>query len=155
MSDSLIQIVPLILIFGSFIVGLFLKPKSGINRFGKNNYQKLSILNAYKNYFTRFFDFSGRSNRQEFFKILPIKIMIALLLTLTPMILNNNILSIILNLLLIFHSMPFLSLTFRRLHDSNRSGWWILILFTPLLFILNALMTCPGSNDYENSPIDD
>ncbi|GEQ85714.1 inner membrane protein YhaI [Patiriisocius marinistellae] len=33
----------------------------------------------------------------------------------------------------LFIAFPFLSLTVRRLHDTNRSGWWLLLHLIPIL----------------------
>jgi len=40
----------------------------------------------------------------------------------------------------IFHVVPGLSVSVRRLHDTGRSGWWMLIGYTPLLALPPALV---------------
>ena len=35
---------------------------------------------------------------------------------------------------------PYLAVIFRRLHDTDRSGWWILIAFIPLVGIIVLLV---------------
>jgi len=45
----------------------------------------------------------------------------------------------------------------RRLHDTGRSGWWILICFIPFigaiwLFVITVLDSCPENNQYGVSP---
>ncbi len=52
---------------------------------------------------------------------------------------------------------PSLAVTFRRLHDTNRKGWWILIGFIPLigqlvLFIFYVLDGTPGPNRFGPDP---
>jgi len=52
---------------------------------------------------------------------------------------------------------PSLSVTIRRLHDTGRSGWWLFILFIPLLgaivfFVLMLLDGQPGENQYGVNP---
>jgi uncharacterized membrane protein YhaH (DUF805 family) len=54
--------------------------------------------------------------------------------------------------------LPSLGVTVRRLHDTNRSGWWILIVLIPLVGFLILLywMVKPGDagpNDYGQDPI--
>ena len=55
------------------------------------------------------------------------------------------------------HFIPSLAVTVRRLHDIGRSGWWILILFIPLIgiFILLYWMikgSEPGANKWGPNP---
>ncbi|GKV70074.1 DUF805 domain-containing protein [Sporosarcina sp. NCCP-2716] len=45
----------------------------------------------------------------------------------------------------------------RRLHDTGRTGWWILLSFIPLvgsivLFIFTVLDSTPGANKYGPNP---
>jgi uncharacterized membrane protein YhaH (DUF805 family) len=52
---------------------------------------------------------------------------------------------------------PSLAVAFRRLHDTDRSAWWILISLLPLigsiwLFILTLLGGTEGSNGYGPQP---
>jgi uncharacterized membrane protein YhaH (DUF805 family) len=47
--------------------------------------------------------------------------------------------------------LPALSVTIRRLHDTDRSGWWVLIAFVPIIgaIVLLILMAIAG-DDREN-----
>lgn len=52
---------------------------------------------------------------------------------------------------------PGLAVAVRRLHDTNKSGWWILINFIPLIglivFLVFMIMDSqPGSNQYGPNP---
>ncbi|MFT6464809.1 DUF805 domain-containing protein [Halopseudomonas sp.] len=52
---------------------------------------------------------------------------------------------------------PSLAVTVRRLHDTGRTGWWILLAFIPLigalvLLIFTVLDSTPGSNKYGPDP---
>lgn len=53
--------------------------------------------------------------------------------------------------------LPSLAVTVRRLHDTGRTGWWILIGIVPLVgFIVMLVFLCsdsqPGENKYGPSP---
>ena len=53
--------------------------------------------------------------------------------------------------------LPALAVLVRRLHDTNRSGWWVLISFLPLIGVLVLLFFSlqegqPGENQYGFSP---
>ncbi len=52
---------------------------------------------------------------------------------------------------------PYLAVIFRRLHDTERSGWWILIAFIPLvgvliLLVFLILQGTRGENRYGPDP---
>ena len=52
---------------------------------------------------------------------------------------------------------PSLAVTFRRLHDTDRSGWWLLIGFVPLIGSIVILVfmiqdSQPGENQYGTNP---
>ena len=50
---------------------------------------------------------------------------------------------------------PNLSVSFRRLHDTNRSGWWYLILLVPLISVILLLVWkgTGGDNEYGPDPL--
>lgn len=53
--------------------------------------------------------------------------------------------------------LPVIGMTIRRLHDTNRPGWWMLVLFIPVLvaigyFILLSRAGDPASNRYGPVP---
>ena len=96
------------------------------------NYTELpqvGFIEANKLAFTKIVDFKGRIRRSEFWwAILGLSI-IALLTTWIPFAGSAIALAI---------ALAQVSLTFRRLHDTNRSGWWIggQIIFGTLLVVL-------------------
>jgi len=51
---------------------------------------------------------------------------------------------------------PSLAVTVRRLHDSNLSGWWLLISFVPfggiVLLVFYILASTPGANRFGPNP---
>jgi uncharacterized membrane protein YhaH (DUF805 family) len=52
---------------------------------------------------------------------------------------------------------PGIAVTVRRLHDTSRTGWWVLIVFVPLvgaliLMIFMVLESQPGDNEYGPNP---
>jgi len=64
--------------------------------------------------------------------------------------------SIILSLAML---LPSLGVAVRRLHDTNRSGWWILISLVPLIgmiwiIVLFCLKGTSGQNRFGNDPLE-
>jgi uncharacterized membrane protein YhaH (DUF805 family) len=52
---------------------------------------------------------------------------------------------------------PTLAVTVRRLHDTNRSGWWVLLEFVPIvgglvLLVFMVLDSQPGANRFGPNP---
>jgi uncharacterized membrane protein YhaH (DUF805 family) len=53
--------------------------------------------------------------------------------------------------------LPALGVSIRRLHDTGRSGWWLLIVLVPfvgsiLVLVFMALDSQPGPNQYGSNP---
>ena len=103
--------------------------------------------------------FSGRSRRKEYWYFVLFNIIVSIVLagidallgTLTSYI---GLLSGIYGLAVLI---PTLALTVRRLHDIDRSGWWILIGLVPLigaivLLVFAVMEGTPGNNRYGPNP---
>ena len=111
-----------------------------------------------------FANFSGRSSRREiwvFTFFLTLLLGIAILGD--QMLGTDNIMNVsqhrpglLVSIWYAVHAIPSLSLTVRRLHDTNRRGWWILVAFTGignfLLFIFFSLRGTVGSNRFGFDP---
>ena len=89
----------------------------------------------------KYIEFQGRASRSEFFRY---NLMISLCLTIIPIIMgiiklvtNDIMTAIVLYILLgiidLALILPGLAITARRLHDTNKSGWYFLINFIPIV----------------------
>ena len=105
----------------------------------------------------RYFEFSGRSTRSEFWIFMLVYLIIQMFALLGDAVLFGSVAleggGIITAVLSLLHFIPSLSVGVRRLHDTDRSGWWLLISFIPLIGIiwLIVLWCQPGTdgrNDY-------
>jgi uncharacterized membrane protein YhaH (DUF805 family) len=100
--------------------------------------------------------FSGRARRKEYWMFTLIYILIAIVLGfLDSMLGGAGILGILLAIGLF---VPSLAVTVRRLHDTDRSGWWVLIAFVPfvgwlVLLVFMVLAGTSGSNPYGEDPL--
>ncbi|MCE2517435.1 MAG: DUF805 domain-containing protein [Alphaproteobacteria bacterium] len=112
---------------------------------------------------SKYFQISGRARRKEYWLfVLLVLILSFVTLFIDSMLIGSGIASyeyasIIVNLLLII---PSFTVLIRRLHDIERSGWWILLLLIPFLgviviFIFTLLRGTDGDNEYGEDPIDD
>lgn len=121
-----------------------------------------AIRNVYSNYAT----FKGRASRSEFWKFVLFMIIVTTLLYL-PLILTGGMtgdvdsgLSIFVTISLLAVGiftlvtlLPYISVLVRRLHDTDRSGWWYWIALVPfvgglILLILLALQGTQGDNRF-------
>jgi uncharacterized membrane protein YhaH (DUF805 family) len=105
--------------------------------------------------------FHGRSRRAEYWYFVLFNLIVAVVLAGIDTLLgtfssaqNIGLLSGIYSLAVII---PTLAVTFRRLHDIDRSGWWILINLVPLigtivLFVFALMDGTPGDNRYGPNP---
>jgi uncharacterized membrane protein YhaH (DUF805 family) len=102
-----------------------------------------------------YFDFNGRARRAEFWWYVLVNIIIAIILNVISSILHlGQLLGGLYNLAVL---LPSLGVGVRRLHDINRSGWWILIAFVPivgaiLLIYWYAQAGTSGANTYGPDP---
>ncbi|MEU8580648.1 DUF805 domain-containing protein [Streptomyces abikoensis] len=99
--------------------------------------------------------FSGRARRQEYWMFTLISTVISIVLAITEGVLGTN--SVIGTVYVLAVLLPSLAVTVRRLHDTDRSGWWVLIGLIPLVGLIVLLVfTCldsqPQPNKYGPSP---
>ncbi len=105
--------------------------------------------------------FSGRSRRKEYWYFVLFNIVVSIVLGWIDALLGTRgsyagagLLSGIYGLAVII---PSLAVTVRRLHDIDRSGWWILINLIPLIGTIVLLVFAvsegtPGTNRYGPNP---
>ncbi|MDX3854858.1 DUF805 domain-containing protein [Streptomyces sp. AK02-01A] len=99
--------------------------------------------------------FSGRARRQEFWMFYLINLVVAIVVAIIDSVIGlNSILSVIYTLAVLI---PALAVTVRRLHDTGKSGWWILISLIPLvgsiiLLVFLASAGQPNANAHGENP---
>ena len=90
-----------------------------------------AIIENFKNVVTKHYvDFHGRARRSEFWWYILVVIVLQVILGIIQSFINTQILTGLLSLALL---LPNLAVSVRRLHDVNRSGWWILLPLAPML----------------------
>ena len=101
----------------------------------------------------RSFEISGRSRRREYWAFQLVWVISLMLVSFT--LASGS--KVLLGLLVIAGLIPAITVTIRRLHDINRSGWWNLVSFLPVigglvLLIMALIPGSPGMNDYGDEP---
>ncbi|WEV41842.1 DUF805 domain-containing protein [Bifidobacterium sp. ESL0682] len=101
-------------------------------------------VEAVKRFFLKYVKFSGRASRSEFWWTYLFIFLVNLVLNIVDSGLfrgNNNLFDTIWGLAILI---PSIAIGIRRLHDSNRSGWWLmlpvgLVFGSTIIFIIAAI----------------
>lgn len=108
-------------------------------------------MDYYLDAFRQAFDFSGRSTRKAYWMFVLINLVISLLLMGVEVVINAWGISALYNLVLI---VPGISYAVRRLHDTGRSGWWLLLFLVPVIGIIIVMillaLESDGPNQYDS-----
>ncbi|WP_010177783.1 DUF805 domain-containing protein [Aquimarina agarilytica] len=106
-----------------------------------------------------YLDFNSRSRRKEFWMFYLFYYIISAILGVV-----DNLFDLLFNSLGFFSTIfgilmfiPYLAVSVRRLHDVNKSGWYLLLLFLPIigwiwLFVLMVTEGYQGTNNYGANP---
>lgn len=102
--------------------------------------------------FRRMFDFRGRARRTEYwlFVLLQLAVFVAAFVAGSNVLPKDDRFESLLGLPLLHvavFGLPMLALQVRRLHDSDKSGWWVLVSLVPYIGLgwILWLMVQPGS----------
>lgn len=102
-------------------------------------------------------DFSGRANRKQFWLYALWLIVVYMVIGVVAAVLGEKAGNAIIVLVWLALIVPNLAMIVRRLHDTDRSGWWVLISLLPLiggliLFVFELLPGTPGENRFGSQP---
>lgn len=112
-------------------------------------------MNGYLATLKKYADFSGRARRTEYWLFFLFNFIIALLLGVIDYVLGSpGIIGLLFALAILI---PSIAVGVRHLHDTDRSGWWILIAFIPIigtiaLLIFFLLDGTPGDSRFGSNP---
>ena len=112
-------------------------------------------MRSYLDALLRYFDFSGRTSRSQYWlyqlvTFIVIGAAIYYEYRMTGMLPDRDNMSPLLMFLALFHAIPSITVTVRRLHDIGKSGWWYLLLFVPFAGLLVLVWACYGSDPSAN-----
>ncbi len=105
--------------------------------------------------FEKFIEFSGRSRRKEFWTFVLVNLGISIVLNALDGVIG--LFGIIATLFSLAILIPSIAVGVRRLHDTGRTGWWLLLGFIPLIGLIVLIYfyvqdSEPGSNQYGPNP---
>ena len=110
----------------------------------------------------KFATFSGRASRPEFWYFWLTCFLVNFVFNLIAQLLGpesaaSGIIAIVQGLFSLAVVIPYIAVAVRRLHDTNRTGWWCLLFLVPvigwiILLIFLAGAPTPGTNMYGPQP---
>ena len=114
------------------------------------------FISAWKNSF----NFGGRARRKEYWMYMLFTIIAVIVLSVIGGVVfgdNPALAGSLSGIYMLASLFPSLAVSVRRMHDTSRSGWWLLINFVPLIggiwfFVLTVLDSKPETNDWGASP---
>lgn len=110
-----------------------------------------AITSGFSNYVT----FSGRASRSEYWYWVLFVILAEIVTSIIDYVIGIEVTTTLFGLAVI---LPGLAVTFRRLHDLDRSAWWFLIAFIPIIgWIILIIWYCArgtvGQNRFGPDPL--
>lgn len=128
---------------------------------GAQEERQFSAIGWYFEVFRKYAVFSGRARRKEYWFFVLFNLLASLLLGVVDGAVGTYNASsgygLLSGVYILATFLPGLAVTVRRYHDINRSGWWALIWFVPLVgLIVHIVFTVkdskPGANQYGPNP---
>lgn len=115
----------------------------------------MTFIQAYEQMWLNYTNFRGRANRPAYWKAVAVNLVLSIIFLLVTG--HSSIARTIADLYSLAAFIPGLALTIRRLHDTNRRGWWWLIILIPIagpitLLVLLAMRTYLSANEWGSPP---
>jgi uncharacterized membrane protein YhaH (DUF805 family) len=124
------------------------------------NLYRGNFMNEFLAVIKNYAGFSGRAGRREFWMFYLVYILIFIALAIVGAILPDSIAlvsSALTGIFALAMFIPTLAVSVRRLHDTDHSGWWMLLGIIPLagLYILYLLIIegTQGTNRFGDTPV--
>lgn len=118
-------------------------------------------MNWYLDAFRQYATFSGRARRKAYWYFMLFYYLVFILTLIVDLLLIKLInFPLFLNIIYFFITfIPLIAITTRRLHDTNRSGWWQLVVFVPVIGLIVPLVFfflkgTKGPNRFGNDPLE-
>lgn len=103
----------------------------------------ISFPSAIARFFKKYATFNGRASRSEYWWVMLFLALVQVVFIILESATNNsNTVTIINGVWSLAIFIPQLAILVRRLHDTNRSGWWVLVPY--LLSIVGTIMIAAG-----------
>ena len=109
---------------------------------------EMNLVSSFKRVvFENYANFKGRASKAEYWWYILATILLGIITAIIDVILKIDVINPLLNLALLI---PGIAVTVRRLHDTNKSGWWYLLIFTVIGLIPLLIWFIQKSDQQEN-----
>ncbi len=117
----------------------------------------MTMMEAVSAVFSKYATFSGRSRRSEYWYFTLFNLLVALVLNFLSRYIGAF--DFIAGIYSLATLVPGLAVAVRRLHDTGRSGFWLLLVLIPIVGSIILIVWCatdsqPGENQYGANPKD-
>jgi len=120
----------------------------------------MGFADAVKSLYKNYFKFEGRALRSEYWwAYLYLIILYVAMLVVTGLLGQavGGIVALVIGLVILASLVPFIALTVRRLHDVDKSGWFFLLSFVPIvsfyILYLTIIKGTDGPNTFGADPL--
>lgn len=107
----------------------------------------MGFVDAIKSFFRRYVDFSGRSSRSEYWWAFLAILIGYLVVGFVGGVMGETVGSLFILVMLLAIILPSIAIAIRRLHDTDRSGWWYLLSLIPLVSLVLLFFYCQKGTD--------
>lgn len=118
----------------------------------------MTMIEATRACFSNYVTFSGRARRAEYWWFILATILVSIVLGIVDAVIGFGEFGLLSNLWSLAILLPSLAAGARRLHDTDRSAWWLLIMLLPLigvivLIVFFAQKGTDGANRFGPDPL--
>lgn len=115
----------------------------------------MEFQDAVKSGFNNYANFKGRSSRSAFWFWMLFSFIMNIIATILDSVVGMGLFSLVIGLGLLI---PGIAVSVRRLHDTDRSGWWYLLILIPLIGAIVLIVWAvqkgtDGPNQYGDDPL--
>jgi uncharacterized membrane protein YhaH (DUF805 family) len=118
----------------------------------------MNMIEATKACFSKYVTFSGRARRAEYWWFILVTFLVSIVLGIIDAVIGFGEFGLLSNIWSLAVFLPSLAAGARRLHDTDRSAWWLLIMLLPLiglivLIVFFAQKGTDGANRFGADPL--
>lgn len=105
-----------------------------------------NVIKNFVHVFKNFSNFAGRASRREYWMFFAANFAVCMILSIVDAAIGLPVTGL---LYLLAAVVPGIAVSIRRLHDTDRSGWWLLVGVVPIVGALGllVLMALPGTSE--------
>ncbi|MEQ8435002.1 MAG: DUF805 domain-containing protein [Oceanicaulis sp.] len=107
----------------------------------------MSFVDAIKSVYSNYVNFQGRARRSEYWWFYLFYVLVVIALSIVSAAVNESLGSLLTGIFVLGTFIPLLAAGVRRLHDTGRSGWWILIALVPLVGVIVLIIFFVGDSE--------